>query len=285
MPVAEAMEKWEGYGKGSVKKLMTAIKKAREVELARFIYALGIRNVGATTAKDIAKHLKTVDAFFAVLVLRERLRGVGVGIDGIGPVVLQSLDDHFMNQANYDEAFALRDACDIQDVPQAALGGPQPLAGEVLCFTGGLERWSRDQASLIAEDLGAVVTNSAAKKTTILVVGSNVGAKKIEAAEKNGTRCIDEAAFIAIVEAAIEQGYILGRDGLTSRSSPDRRIPGRDRQLMETIEYAGFRYQIVMGLKGQAVMAVPVEGQHKAAGKGKHCRAAVEQFNQMKESA
>jgi BRCT domain type II-containing protein len=78
-----------------------------------------------------------------------------------------------------------------------------------LCFTGGLDRWSRDQASLIAEELGAKVTNSAAKSTTILVVGSNVGAKKIEAAEKNGTRCIDEEDFIEIVEAAIEQGYNL----------------------------------------------------------------------------
>jgi NAD-dependent DNA ligase len=97
----------------------------------------------------------------------------------------------------------------VENVSQAALGAPQPLAGEVLCFTGGLERWSRDQASLIAEDLGAVVTNSAAKKTSILIAGSNVGAKKIEAAEKNGTRVIDEEAFIAIVEAAIEQGYIL----------------------------------------------------------------------------
>jgi hypothetical protein len=52
-----------------------------------------------------------------------------------------------------------------------------------------------------------------------------------------------------------------------------------------TIEYAGFRYQIVLGLKGQAVMAVPIAGQHPAAGKGKHCRAAVEQFNEARARA
>lgn len=52
-----------------------------------------------------------------------------------------------------------------------------------------------------------------------------------------------------------------------------------------TIEYAGFRYQIVLGLKGQAVMAVPISGQHPAAGKGKHCRAAVEQFNSTRKGA
>lgn len=209
-PISQAMTHWEGYGKSSVTKLMAAIKKARKVELARFIYGLGIRNVGTTTAKDMAKHLKTVDAFFNCITDVDGFRWHGIHtIDGIGPVVMQSLEDHFNAEANYEEVFALRVACDIQDVPQAALGGPQPLAGEVLCFTGGLDRWSRDQASLIAEELGAKVTNSAAKSTTILVVGSNVGAKKIEAAEKNGTRCIDEEAFIQIVEEAIGQGYIL----------------------------------------------------------------------------
>jgi DNA ligase (NAD+) len=210
LPIAECMEHWEGYGKSSVKKLMGAIKKARSPDLARFIYALGIRNVGTSTAKDLAKHLKTVDKFYECVRLENGFEEAGVGdIDGIGPIVLGCLDSHFMALANFTEAFALRVACDIRDMPQAALGGPQPLAGEVLCFTGGLDRWSRDQGMLIAEDLGAVVTNSAAKKTTILVVGSNVGAKKIEAAEKNGTRCIDEEAFIAIVEEAISQGYIL----------------------------------------------------------------------------
>jgi DNA ligase (NAD+) len=205
-----ALAERKGWGKSSVKKLMTAIRKARNVELARFIYALGIRNVGQTTAKDIAKHFKTVSAFFAVLAYENGFEVSDLRkVDGIGPVVLASLDAHFNIEANYEEVFALRVVCDIQDVPQGALGAPQPLAGEVLCFTGGLDRWSRDQASLIAEDLGAAVLNSAAKKTTILVAGSNVGAKKIETAEKNNCRVISEQDFIAIVEAAIEQGYIL----------------------------------------------------------------------------
>jgi DNA ligase (NAD+) len=79
----------------------------------------------------------------------------------------------------------------------------------VIVFTGGLEKWDRDAASVIAEDLGAKVTGSVSKKTTILVAGSNTGKVKTEAAERNGTKVIDEAGFIAIVEQAIAQGYKL----------------------------------------------------------------------------
>lgn len=206
--VAEDMEEWDGYGKSSVAKLMKAIKAARKPSLDRFIYALGIRNVGETTAKDIAKHLKTVDAFFEAVSYDGGFADMGVGsIDGIGPIIMSSIEDHFHGRPQYDEAFALRQALDIQDMKSS--DGPQVLAGEVVCFTGGMDRWSRDQAFVIAEELGAKITNSAAKKTTILVAGSNVGAKKIEAAEKNGCKVISEADFIAIVEDAITQGYKL----------------------------------------------------------------------------
>lgn len=208
--VAEAMEKWDGYGKSSVSKLMSAIKKARSPDLARFIYALGIRNVGQTTAKDIAKHLKTVDAFF--LAVREEGGFVDAGVDkvdGVGPVVMSSIESFFNNDDNYHETFALRRAMDIKDMPTVQASEAQIFAGEVLCFTGSLNRWSRDQALLIAEELGAATTNSAAKKTTILVCGEGVGAVKIKKAEDNGTRCEDEAWFIAEVERAQTLGYKL----------------------------------------------------------------------------
>ncbi|ARK07429.1 DNA ligase [Sphingobium phage Lacusarx] len=203
-----AMQSWEGYGKSSVAKLMSAIKKARSPELGRFIYALGIRNVGETTAKDIAKHLKTASAFFDCITYENGFVDAGVGdIDGIGPVVMAALDGHFSIEANYKEAFALRRVLDIQDLKLAS--GPAIFEGEVICFTGSMTRWSRDQAILIAEDLGAKTTNSAAKKTTILVAGANVGAKKIEAAEKFGCKVLDEAWFIAEVEKAMADGYKL----------------------------------------------------------------------------
>lgn len=209
-PVTDVMQVWSGYGKSSVTKMMRAIKKARTPDLGRFIYALGIRNVGSSTAKDIARHFGTVDAFFKAVKVTGGFQAAKLqDVDGIGPIVMASLDDFFEKVDNYDETFALRLALEIADMPKAQAAEVQLLAGEVVCFTGGLDRWSREQAMLIATELGAKVINSAAKSTTILVCGNNVGAKKIEAAEKNGAVAKDEAWFIGIVEQAIEQGYKL----------------------------------------------------------------------------
>lgn len=207
-PVADIMADWKGYGKTSVKKLMTAIKKARVVGLDKFIYALGIRNVGRSTAKDIAKRYSTANAFFESIQKAGNFEKLCGSIDGVGPVVIDSFETFFDDESNFHEVFRLRQVCDVQDMPVNA-EGPQPFEGEVICFTGSMNRWSRDQCILIAEELGAKTTNSAAKKTTILVAGDNVGAKKIEAAEKHKCAIKDEQWFIDEVEAAITEGYKL----------------------------------------------------------------------------
>jgi DNA ligase (NAD+) len=206
LSVAETMINWEGYGKSSVTKLMTAIRKARTVSLDRFIYALGIRNVGQTTARDIAKFFRTTDAFFKALNTDRGFEPL-LQVDGIGPVVVQSLEQ--TAELILDEAFYLRRVCDIQDMAESVADHLLLLKDEVIVFTGGLDRWDRDAASIIAEDLGAKVTGSVSKKTTILVAGSNTGKTKTEAAERNGTKVIDEAGFISIVEQAVSQGYKL----------------------------------------------------------------------------
>jgi DNA ligase (NAD+) len=204
--VAEAMINWDGYGKASVTKLMSAIRKARTVSLDRFIYALGIRNVGQTTARDIAKFFRTTDAFFVAL-NTERGFETLLQVDGIGPVVVQSLEQ--AAELILDEAFRLRRECDIQDMAESVSDHLLLLKDQVIVFTGGLERWDRDAASVIAEDLGAKVTGSVSKKTTILVAGSNTGKTKTDAAEKNGTKVIDEVGFIGIVDEAVKLGYKL----------------------------------------------------------------------------
>lgn len=215
--IEEAIALWEGYGKTSAKKLMSAIKKARKVQLDRFIYSLGIRNIGKSTSRDIAKQCQTTDSFFSMVLNPERFYDSCVkNIDGIGMEAYLSFKRHFdfkdgsnpWAKENYDEAFALRLACEVQDMPLNE-EGPKPLAGEVICFTGGIERFNRDQCLIIAEELGAKTTNSAAKKTTILVAGENTGAKKIEAADKFGCRVESPEWFYGIVDAAIEQGYKL----------------------------------------------------------------------------
>jgi DNA ligase (NAD+) len=206
MSVADGMVHWEGYGKTSVTKLMTAIRKARTVSLDRFIYALGIRNVGQTTARDIAKFFRTTDTFFTALNTDRGFEPL-LQVDGIGPVVVESLEQ--TAELILDEAFYLRRVCDIQDLAENAADHLLVLRDHVIVFTGGLDRWDRDAASIIAEDLGAKVTGSVSKKTTILVAGSNTGKTKTDAAVRNGTQVIDEAAFIKIVEDAVELGYKL----------------------------------------------------------------------------
>jgi DNA ligase (NAD+) len=205
--VEEWIANWKGWGKTSAAKLMRAIKKARKVDLARFIYALGIRNVGETTSKDIAKHIKTVDAFFDAVRHVDGFRDAGIGdVHGIGPTVVRSIDQHFEVEANFKEVHDLRLVCEIGDVAVRA-GGPALLEGEMLCFTGGMTTYSRDQALIIAADLGAKVTNAPSKKVSILVAGTNVGAKKIEAAKLAGSDVKDEAWFVGVVEEAKLQGY------------------------------------------------------------------------------
>jgi DNA ligase (NAD+) len=207
--VWQAMANWKGYGKTSVAKIMSAIKKARKVSLDRFILALGIRNIGKSTARDIAKHLITANAFFTAAQTPDGFVKAGVDrIDGVGPVVMASLEAFFDNDDLYEEAFDLRRACDVEDMP-ANEGGPKPLAGEVICFTGGMDRWSREQSLIIAEDLGAKTTNAASKRTTVLVAGANVGAKKIEAAKATGCRVETPEWFYTLVDAAVSAGYKL----------------------------------------------------------------------------
>jgi len=207
-PITEVMVNWDGYGKTSVKNLMTAIKKARHVELHRFIYALGIRNIGQTTAKDIAKFYGSVDEFFDAAAYEDGFSSL-IEVDGIGPVVLDCIESHFADIELYGEAFGLRNVLDIQDPAKAVADELLLLKGEVIVFTGGLERWDRDAASVIAEDLGAKVTGSVSKKTTILVAGTNTGKTKTDKAAQCGTKVIDEAGFIEIVEKAVAAGYKL----------------------------------------------------------------------------
>lgn len=208
MTVEESMSQWSGYGKTSAKKIMTAICKARTSSWIASSMLCGIRNIGKSTARDIANELKTVDMFFEC-VRTEGLFEKHCGrIDGIGPVVIDSFETHFGNTETYTNTFRLRVICDIQDMP-ANTDGPKPLTGEVICFTGGIERFTRDQCLIIASELGAKTTNSAAKKTTILVAGDNVGAKKIEAAEKFGCQIKDPQWFYDVVDAAVADGYKL----------------------------------------------------------------------------
>lgn len=204
---AEALAELPGWGKTSVKKLVIAITKARKVELHKFIYALGIPQIGETTAKDLAKWCGSVDTFFNAAQEEGGFEGFRQ-VNGIGEATIAALEAHWTDY-HLEEAFRLRQICEIVEPKQTASSDAQVFAGMTLVFTGGLDRWPRDTAALIVEDLGGKVTNKVTKKTSVLVAGSNVGKVKTDDARNIGVDPWTEADFIAKVEEAISLGYKL----------------------------------------------------------------------------
>jgi DNA ligase (NAD+) len=211
-PLQETMAAWDGWGKTSAKKLMTAITKARKVDLDKFIYALGIPQIGKQTSKDLARWCRDtwgdgVEGFF-LAVMNEGGFDKFIEVDGIGEATIAALEAHWTDY-HVDEAFTLRRVCDIIN---PKLVGESPYAvfkDMTIVFTGGITRWPRDTAGLIAAELGAKVTNSISKKTTVLVAGSNTGAVKMAAAVKHEVEIWNEFEFIQRVEEAIVRGYKL----------------------------------------------------------------------------
>ena len=176
----------EGWGKLSARNLSRAIEARRTVPLDRFIYALGIRRIGATNAKLLARHYTSFTNWRA-----QMLAATTIGSDerlalgsilGIGPSIAEELADFFDEPRNVATLDELAAELTIQDavVEQAA---DSPIAGKTVVFTGTLETMTRPEAKARAESLGAKVTDSVSKKTDIVVVGADAGSKARKAVE------------------------------------------------------------------------------------------------------
>ena len=183
----------EGYGAVSVKKLFDAIEARRNVTLNRFIFGLGIRHVGETTAKQLARHFGSIEKLREVAVTAsadgEAAKAELTGIDGIGPIVAGSIVDFFGEPHNLEELDALM----AYVTPEAmeAVAAASPVSGKTVVFTGALERMSRDEAKAMAERLGAKVSGSVSKKTDLVVAGPGAGSKLADA-KKHGVEVISE---------------------------------------------------------------------------------------------
>jgi DNA ligase (NAD+) len=174
----------EGFGELSVRNLFNAIEARRTLPLNRFIYALGIRHVGETNARRLARHFETFEA------LRKIAKAASEGsdaraeinnIEGIGEVVAEAIADFFAEKHNEDVLDALLDH--VTPVPMEAVASASPVAGKTVVFTGSLERMTRDEAKAMAERLGAKVAASVSKKTDLVVAGPGAGSKLAKAAE------------------------------------------------------------------------------------------------------
>jgi DNA ligase (NAD+) len=190
----------EGFGEVSVRNLFAAIDARREIPLERFVNALGIRHVGETTARVLARAYGSWDAFHdAALKIAEGDEAACEemdGIDQIGGTVVDAVARYFGESHNRELVEALTDQVTILDAERAA--SDSPVAGKTVVFTGSLERMTRDEAKAMAERLGAHVSGSVSKKTDLVVAGPGAGSK-LKDAQKHGVEVIDEAAWLTLV--------------------------------------------------------------------------------------
>jgi DNA ligase (NAD+) len=192
----------EGWGEASVKKLFEAIDQRRNVALDRFIFALGIRHVGETTARVLARAYGSAthfrDQMIAAVPESEAFHELNAH-DGIGVVVANSITAFFAEPHNVDVLNELLKY--VTPTPLAAVQSSSPVSGKTVVFTGALEMMTREEAKAMAERLGAKVSGSVSKKTDLLVAGPGAGSK-LKDAEKHGVEVIDEATWLKRVGGA-----------------------------------------------------------------------------------
>ncbi len=179
----------------SAANLMAAIDKSKQTTLARFVYALGIRHVGETTAKDLARHFGALDRLMEASV--EQLQEA----PDVGPVVAQSLRTFFEQPHNREVVEQLRAAgVTWAEHDGEADTSPKPLAGKTFVLTGSLPSLEREQAKALIEAAGGKVSGSVSKKTHYVVAGEAAGSK-LDKARDLGVEVIDEAALRALLGA------------------------------------------------------------------------------------
>jgi DNA ligase (NAD+) len=188
----------EGYGETSVRNLFAAIEARRAPPLNRFIYALGIRHVGETNARRLARHFGSFEALRAVARTASEgseARAEINTIEGLGDVVAEAVADFFTEEHNEGVLDALLEHVTPQ--PMEAIASTSPVAGKTIVFTGSLERMTRDEAKAQAERLGAKVAASVSKKTDLVVAGPGAGSKLAKAAEL-GVETISEEDWLKL---------------------------------------------------------------------------------------
>ncbi|MDM7321927.1 MAG: NAD-dependent DNA ligase LigA [Gammaproteobacteria bacterium] len=184
----------ERMGEKSAQNLLKAIEQSKHTTLARFLYALGIREVGEATAQALAHH------FGALEPLMEASMEQLLEVADVGPIVATHIKDFFAEPHNREVIAGLLAAGIHWDPPKAS-ATHQPLAGQTYVITGTLEGMSREEAKARLEALGAKVTDSVSKKTTALIAGEAAGSK-LAKAQALGIPVLDQKAFAALINGA-----------------------------------------------------------------------------------
>ncbi|HWZ10430.1 MAG TPA: NAD-dependent DNA ligase LigA, partial [Xanthobacteraceae bacterium] len=194
------LEDVEGFGETSVRNLFDAIEARREIPLERFIYALGIRHVGETTAVALARGYGSWEAFHDACFRLAKGDAEATeemdALDQIGDTVIESLGTYFSETHNRRRIERLAAQVRIRDAAKPR--ADSPVAGKTVVFTGTLEKMTRDEAKASAERLGAKVSASVSKKTDYVVAGPGAGSKLAEA-KKLGVAVLTEDEWMKLV--------------------------------------------------------------------------------------
>ncbi|MGH8671687.1 MAG: helix-hairpin-helix domain-containing protein, partial [Burkholderiales bacterium] len=178
----------------SARNVLDAIEKSKHTTLVRFIYALGIRNVGEATAGDLARHFGALESLMGANA--EVLQRV----PDVGPVVARSIEQFFAEPHNREVIEQLRAAG--VDWEETALTQPSPASGKTFVLTGSLPNLGREDARQMIEQHGGRVVGSVSRNTDYVVVGAEPGSKLAKALEL-GVKTLDESALLALLKFSL----------------------------------------------------------------------------------
>lgn len=197
------LENIEGFGRVSVRKLFDAIDARRQISLQRLIFALGIRHVGETTAKLLARTYGSYAAFAQAMTEAAPKHGEAWNelnaVEGIGEVVAASIVEFYKEPRNLDVVERLLREVQPEDNDATTIEA-SVITGKTVVFTGSLERFTRDEAKARAESLGAKVAGSVSKKTDYVVAGPGAGSK-LDKARELGVTVMTEEEWLDFLSA------------------------------------------------------------------------------------
>jgi DNA ligase (NAD+) len=194
------LEEIEGYGETSVRNLFAAVESRRRIALERFIYALGMRHVGETTALALARGYGSWDAFHdaCLKVAKDDEETIAEmdALDQIGDTVIKSVAAYFGE--NHNRGIVERLTKEVTIIDAEKPKSNSAVAGKTVVFTGSLEKMTRDEAKATAERLGAKAAGSVSKKTDYVVAGPGAGSKLAEA-KKHGVAVLTEDEWLKLI--------------------------------------------------------------------------------------
>lgn len=185
----------EGWGNKSAENLFKAINEKRKIDLPRFIYALGIRQVGTATARLLAQNYGSFQNFMQDMINKDTAQLVA--IDGIGGAMAKDIVEFFAEEHNLRIILELLEQIEVEDFVDDT-NYDSPLAGKTVVFTGSLEKMTRLEAKAKAQSLGAKVAGSVSKNTDYVIEGADAGSKAAKAREL-GVNILSEDEFLNLL--------------------------------------------------------------------------------------